>query len=141
MPNNIVEAPPSSLTLEERVALYSYTGLGFKTFNEQIRTNTLDNEHQLFAKALIYALCKLPPERCRCYRGTSRRYFPEFEEGDTVTADAFWSFSKSEHVAVDQEQDASGVIVVLETENAKSIAWFSQYFEEDEVLVTPGTIF
>lgn len=141
LPKYILEAPPSNLTLEERAALYNYTGVGYATLNKQLRTNTLDNEHQLFAKALINAHYKLPPERCLCYRGTSRLYFPAFEVGDTVAADAFWSFSKSEQVAIDQEGDAIGVIFVLYTENAKSIARFSQYFEEDEVLVIPGTIF
>lgn len=138
LPNRILENGNFNLTLEEKAALWSYTGDDYLEINRELWEDNLSPEVQRLHSAILSALAKLPTYQGLVYRRTFAKYFGDLSEGKTLTMTGFSSFTED----VARLKDFSGDIVfVLKSTKGDRISEFSQLPEEKEVIYPNGAIF
>ena len=143
-----------ALLAEQALAIYVYTyqlrDIGepqdqiYTAMNTAMRLG--DARSIAFWRPLIWAIDAalevLPDHRGKLYRGINLQFdCSVYKSGHKTAWRAFSSASKSRAVAQDFSTGTSGTLFFLNSVSAKSIAQYSEFPEEEEVLFQPNTVF
>lgn len=138
LPKRVLENNKYGLTLEEKAAIWSYTGHHYQHLNYELWKDTLQPNNQIMLKVLLNALEKLPRYTGIAYRKTFSHHFPELSEGQVFTLVGLSSFTEDLQVARDFEEDT---IFVVQNSSDRSIKEFSRDQHEREVIYPNGAFF
>ena len=88
------------------------------------------------------ALGLLPPHKGKLYRGIGVRFNEDsYQTGQRVCWPAFSSASATREVAEEFVEGGDGTLFFLHCATARAISRYSQFPDEDEVLLRPNTTF
>jgi hypothetical protein len=132
------------LTWDESAAIYLYSMSSsfISRLNETLRAENRDALEPWFPflKLFITALEKLPSTRqCVCvWRGVIGNVSEEFADGLVHT---WWSVNSCsmDLKVVEQRLGVTGTVFAINAVRGKDISKFSAFFEEQEIVLMPGT--
>ena len=125
-------SPP--LTIDELLAIHSYTGFGSGDTNSASANVGIDVQRRL----IVQGLAKLPAEKGTFLRIHMRDTTKQYVDGAVVTEPTFLSSSFGR----DLKDMAAGTIVFsIEGRSGRDISSLSGFERENEVLFAPGTRF
>lgn len=135
------------LTREESAAIYLYTMDGgghsfYKTINKDLRTNSHVNIKPWLAYLKLFstALQKLPTAQQNLWRGVPCDMSSEFQKGNEFTWWAITSCTTS--ISVLEKflpMNSTSTLFMIEAINGKDISEYSEFQDESEVILHPGT--
>ncbi|CAF1129906.1 unnamed protein product [Adineta steineri] len=139
-----------NLTKDESAAIYIYTmemsgdSCVYRILNQTLRLEDRTKVRPWFGylKLLDSATSKLPKFKGTVWRGIDKDVTMNFKEGQRIT---WWSISScSTSISVISSfisESSSGTLFNIECLNGKSIASYTNYPNENEVILMPGTMF
>ncbi|CAF0821056.1 unnamed protein product [Didymodactylos carnosus] len=135
-----------NLTVDESAAIRLYTMQSlFKHLNEILRSKVraeLLRPWLPYLKLLLMALYKLPSVKKTVWRGTNLDLSTLYKQGDRCT---WWGFSScTESITVADcflGECGSRTLFCIECENGRLITQYSQFGDENEILLLPDFYF
>ena len=131
------------LTLDESASIYLYTTPGpfFSSINRALRSKNRNEVKPWFAflKLFMVALEKLPSLKMTVWRGVQGNVSNNYVAGNTQT---WWSVNSctTDLKVVEFYLGNTGTVFAIEAAGCKDISSYSQFAQESEVILMPGTL-
>jgi len=132
------------LTKDEAAALHLYTTNHlYKMLNEALRSRDRKKAKQYFSylRLLLVALDKLPRSSKMLYRGVALNLSAQYRQGSEVTWWAVSSCTPELKVASSFGGSGNRTLFLISSSRSVGIRDFSQYKDEEEFILAPGTSF
>ncbi len=124
------------LSKAQKLAIFNYTLGYFESLNPALYSGKINNEQVAFSRVLDLALSKLPSQKVKVYRGTSKRFLAAV--GNVVEFKAYSSSSLDRGVA---ESFIVDRLLILKLKSGKDIQQYSNAGGEREILIPRGVKF
>mmetsp|Transcript_152865 Transcript_152865/g.292767 ORF Transcript_152865/g.292767 Transcript_152865/m.292767 type:complete len:717 (+) Transcript_152865:65-2215(+) len=143
--NKAEKMSQASLTVEEAAAIHLYTTNHlYKKLNEALRHDDrkMVTQYFLYLRLLLCALRKLPATSSKLYRGVALDLSAQYAKGSEVT---WWAVSScTPDIKVANSFSAGkgrATLFMITAKTGVGIKDFSEYKNEEEFILSPGTQF